>query len=97
MTLPTIEEISRMSSDAERANWLMRAPDSIVFGWVASIRAELERSVFPEGVAYLERRFASTMAIRTPEGHLPHSIVMGVYHAEGVMRDAARRRDRSVA
>lgn len=91
-TLPTVEQLSTLTY-REQADWLIRAPESWVSNWAGSIRAALEMTRFAEGMIYLDRRYAATIAVRSPDGNLPHTVMMSVFHAEGVMREAARRRD----
>ena len=38
MTIPIADEIIRLPSHAERADWLIRCPDIVIGGYVASIR-----------------------------------------------------------
>lgn len=94
MTLPTIEQIPALTY-AEQAIWLIRASESTVSGWVGSIRAVLEMTSFAEGLVYLERRYMATIAVRTSDGNIPHTVMMSVFHAEGVMRQAAWERDKA--
>lgn len=91
-TLPNVEQLPALTF-CEQADWLIRVPESTVAGWVGSIRAMLEKSGFAEGLVYLDRRYVATIAVRTSDGNLPHTVMMSVFHAEGVMRQAARERD----
>ncbi len=96
MTLPTVEQIPTLTY-CEQSDWLIRAPQSWVSNWAGSIRAALEMTGFAEGLIYLDRRYAETIAVRTSDGNMPHTVMMSVFHAEGVMRQAARERDKAVA
>jgi hypothetical protein len=95
MTLPIVDEITKLPSHADRADWLMRCPDWHVVGFVGSIRSALELAHFPEGLLYLEARSVCLQAVRTREGHIPNQFLTPLYIREGEMKEAARRRDLS--
>lgn len=96
MTLPIVEEIIGLPSHADRADWLIRCPDWHVVGSVASIRKALELAAFPEAVVYLDARHASLQAVRTSDGSLTHTVLMGLNYALLMMRAAAKQRDGGV-
>lgn len=90
MTLPIVEEILRLPSHADRADWLIRCPDWHVVGSVATIRRALEQAAFPEAITYLDARHASLQAVRTSDGSLTQTVLMGLNYALLTMQAAAK-------
>lgn len=93
MTLPIVEEITRLPTHADRADWLIRAEDIVVGGYVASIRSAFEKADFPEAIDYLVTRFAAVSCVRLADGSLPQTRLMALNYYRGVMVDAAKARD----
>lgn len=71
--LPIIDELAACVTDAERAEWLLRAPDGIIVRDVESIRAVLLVAGFRFGADALDVRYAALYATRTKGGDLPAS------------------------
>lgn len=93
MSLPIVDEITALPSQAARADWMIQCPDWHFMGFIASIRSALEDVNFPEAIAYLEARLACLQAVRTPAGTVPNLKLVPLYIREGEMREAGRIRD----
>jgi hypothetical protein len=93
VTLPIVDEITRLPSHADRADWLIRAADIVIGGYVASIRVGLEKAGFPEGIDFLAQRFAAVSMNRLADESLPQTLLMAVNYRQGVMVEAAKARD----
>lgn len=93
MTLPVVDEIDALASHRARADWLIRAPDIVIGGHYAAIRAGLERTGFSEGVAFLAVRHAVVNAVRGRNGRPPLRLRQALRRRMRRMVDAAKGRD----
>ncbi len=66
--LPIIEGLEGAATHAERADWLLRCPISILFREHMTIRPLLQRTGLQAGIEYLEAMQAYASATRTPDG-----------------------------
>lgn len=88
--LPIVADLLTLETDAERADWLIRCPDGVYAGWVASVNGALTRSGFRAALPYAAARAAASWSLRTEEGLLPRTVVMAVLMAEYEMKAAAK-------
>lgn len=68
--LPIIDDLAAFETDAERANWLLRVPDSVILRDVKAIRRVLYEARFAFGIVALEIRHCSLISVRTDYGDL---------------------------
>lgn len=83
MTLPTVEEITKLPDNAARAQWLMRAPDGWYYAYLGSICKELDDCQFYAGRAYAMARHAVASCVRLDDGSVPHTIMLSLQIAHG--------------
>lgn len=76
--LPLVEELADSTTDAARAEWLLRVPDGIVHRDIATIRIILQARQFRAGIEFLDTRYAVLHATRTAEGELPPAMAMSL-------------------
>lgn len=62
--LPIIEELASAHDHAERAEWLLTAPLSVLVTYQFTIRNRLQNGFFAEGVAYLDAELVAARATR---------------------------------
>jgi hypothetical protein len=86
---PILEILMDCQTDAERADWLLRAPKGILFRDYCSIRRILAAAQFARGVDALDVEFAAINATRTTDGALPAAIMSGVDTARSYLRGMA--------
>jgi hypothetical protein len=88
---PILEILMDCQSDAERADWLLRAPKGILFRDYCNIRRILAAAQFARGVDALDVEFAAINATRMAGGELPAAIAAGVETARSYLRGQAER------
>ena len=86
---PILEILMDCRTDAERADWLLRAPKGILFRDYCSIRRILAAAQFVRGVDALDVEFAAINATRMADGELPAAIMSGVETARSYLRGKA--------
>ncbi|MFK0384973.1 hypothetical protein [Agrobacterium sp. NPDC090273] len=89
--MPIVELLADCQTDAERADWLLRAPQGVIYRDHAAIRRVLQAAQFSLGVDALDLEFAAINATRLPDGGLPHTVVLGVHAVRSFLRDVARK------
>jgi hypothetical protein len=82
---PILELLMDCQTDAERADWLLRAPKGILFRDYCNIRRILATAAFARGVDALDVEFAAINATRMADGELPAAIVSGVETARSYL------------
>lgn len=93
MTLPIIEQLRKMTSDAERADWLQLCPLSVIVNHHAEIASAFEIAGFDAGVRCLEAELAlaSSVRVKNDGGFRPEPLI-AAHIARGEMRIAAKRK-----
>lgn len=92
MTLPIIEQLSRMTTDVERADWLQLCPFEILIKHQAEIAGVLDRAGFYAGTRCLEAELVLLSSTRTKaDGGFRHEPLFAAHIARSDMRAAARR------
>lgn len=76
--LPLLDILADASTDSERADWLRRAPDGVVFRDHMDIRKLLQAASFDAGVNYLDARLAAVNSVRTPDGAMPQTRILAL-------------------
>lgn len=89
--LPIVELLADCQSDAERADWLLRVPQGVIYRDVCAIRRILQEARFSLGVEALEGEFAAINATRLPDGRLPRTVVLRLDASRSFLRDVARK------
>lgn len=67
--LPDIEDLANCQTHAERCDWLLRAPLSVLLKYEMTIRNRLMHARFAEGIAYLEAMNALSRSPRGGDGN----------------------------
>ena len=68
--LPIIEQLADAKTDAERADWLLSAPFSILLTYQLTVGQRLRHSGFTFGAEYLDVVLAYLRSVRTQGAHL---------------------------
>ena len=89
--MPIVEILADCQTDAARADWLLRAPQGVIYRDHTTIRRVLQEAHFTLGVDALDVEFAAINATRLPDGGLPHSVVLGVHAVRSFLRDVVRK------
>lgn len=89
--MPVVEILLECKTDAERAEWLLRAPQGVIYRDHVAIRRVLQEARFSLGLEALDVEFAAINATRLPDGGLPHTVVLGVHAVRSSLRDVARK------
>ncbi|MDX3929205.1 MAG: hypothetical protein QHC90_25815 [Shinella sp.] len=88
---PIIEELGRMASDRERAEWLLTCPLYFFVSEYEALRVALLSSRFRAGLDYVNHERAGLMARRLPDGLLPQGPMLSVHMARLDLAIAVRR------
>ncbi|WP_183721186.1 hypothetical protein [Rhizobium sp. BK060] len=88
--LPLVDILSDLLTHAERAEWLTRVPDGVVFRDHMDIRKVLQAAGFGAGVAYLDARLAAVNSVRLPDGALPQTRIFALNLTQIDLNIAAR-------
>ena len=89
--LPIVEELADCQTDAQRADWLLRAPAGVIYRDSSAIRRILMEARFTLGVQALDVEFAAINATRLPDGGLPQTVVLGIQAVRAFLRDIVRK------
>jgi len=89
--MPIVEILADCQTDAARADWLLRAPQGVIYRDHTDIRRVLQAAHFSLGVDALDVEFAAINATRLPDGGLPHTVVLGVHAVRSFLRDVVRK------
>ena len=68
--LPTVDVLADLDTDAERALWLLAAPDGVIIRDCSAIRAVLLSAGFRLGADCLELRNAALNSVRNERGEM---------------------------
>lgn len=87
--LPLVEILADCTTDADRAEWLLKVPDGIVLRDFESIRNLLLTARFRHGADFLGMRLAALQATRNVAGELPDDVRAALEMARSAMRAIA--------
>ena len=88
--LPILDDLRRLETDDERADWLLRLPLFLFVSRWKQIRDVLDECGFRAGVSYIEAEKAALHARRLPDGTMPQSVVLAAHMARIDLKVAAR-------
>lgn len=83
--MPLVDILEDLETDASRADWLLRAPDSVIMRDFDAIRVVLLRAQFRPGVAFIRIRHAALHGTRDANGDLPEASKLQLIAAREVM------------
>ncbi|MUZ65318.1 hypothetical protein GOZ98_21570 [Agrobacterium vitis] len=89
--LPIVEQLCDCRTDAERADWLLRVPQGVIYRDHAAIRTVLRTAGFLAGVDYLDAEFAAINSTRGWQGCWRDSVLLTVGAARATMLDVVRK------
>ena len=89
--LPIIEELAACTTNAERADWLLRAPPYVFHRDHMTLRRILQERRHSAGVAYVEAKLAEQMRTRMADGSIAITIRTSVHIAETDLKISARQ------
>lgn len=83
--MPLVEILADHDTNASRADWLLRAPDSVIIRDFDAIRVVLQQAHFLPGVTFLRIRHAALQGTRDAGGDLPEATKLQLLAARKVM------------
>ncbi|MGV1830780.1 hypothetical protein [Agrobacterium vitis] len=89
--LPIVEQLCDCQTDAERADWLLRVPQGVIYRDHAAICMVLRTAGFLAGVDYLDAELAALNSTRTEQGCWRDSVLLTIGAARAAMLDVARK------
>ena len=89
--LPIVEELADCETDAQRADWLLRVPASIISRDCSTIRRILMEARFAFGLQAFEVEYAAIHATRLANGGLPPLLLRGLRATRARLRKIVRK------
>jgi hypothetical protein len=89
--LPIIEELADCETDAQRADWLLRVPASVICRDGSAIRRILMETRFTFGVQAFEVEYSALHATRLADGALPQTVILSVQAIRALLREIMRK------
>jgi hypothetical protein len=89
--LPIVEELADCETDAQRADWLLRVPASVICRDSSAIRRILMEARFTFGVQAFEVEYSALHATRLAEGALPQTVILSVIAIRSLLREIVRK------
>lgn len=83
--LPIIEQLQNAPGDRQRADLLLRCPDSIVLKYAEPIAAICRRASFEAGELFVHSRVAALLSVRNAAGGLPGKLAMDMEMLRAVL------------
>lgn len=89
--LPIIEELADCTTNAQRVDWLLRAPPYVFHRDHMTLRRILQERRHQAGVAYVEAKLAEQTRTRMADGSIAITIRTSVHIAETDLKISARQ------
>ncbi len=83
--LPLFEDFDNCRDHAERADWLLRVPLSILLTYEFAIRNRCHNRHFPEGASYCDLVLSAVRSVRDEHGGLGPAAAEMMGHAAALM------------
>lgn len=89
--LPILEELADCATNAERVDWLLRAPPYVFHREHMALRRILRERRHHAAIAYVEAKLAEQMRTRMADGSIAITIRTAVHIAETDLKISARQ------